>query len=122
MLFKFIVTIHLVFWVYMLLGPFISPWHAGIILFWIIPIIWALHILPFHVLGQYEEKVIGAEDLPKREKSIILNKAVCEIYPFMKPWFFLQELGDDLCYANPIGGQGMLILSAIISSRILLNK
>lgn len=122
MIFNIIVSVHILYWVYMLLGPFLGVAHASIILFWIIPLTWLIHILPFHVFGHYEERHIGAENLGKREKSIALNKAVCELFPFLRPWYDLQEFGDDWCYANPIGGQGMLILSAIISSRILLGK
>ena len=120
MFFNFIVAVHVLFWVYMLFGSFWGPRHAAIILFWLVPITWLVHILPFHILGQYEERELGIQDMDKHEKMVILNKAVCDIFPFLRPWFDVQELCEVSCYGNPIGGQGMLILSAILASRVLI--
>jgi hypothetical protein len=113
------VTFHILFWVYVIFGSFLGRIHARFILLWLIPFVWLLHMAPFHALFEYEAKSVGASDLGKREKLEAVNTEVISIFPFMEPFFTLQLWCEDNCAFNPIGGQGMLILGAIVASRVL---
>lgn len=115
------VTFHILFWVYVIFGSFWGKMHARFILLWLIPFVWVLHMAPFHVLFEYEAKSVGVSDLGKREKLEAVNAEVVSIFPFMEPFFTLQLWCEDNCTFNPIGGQGMLILGAIVAARVLVS-
>ena len=121
-MFILIITVHVLFWIYVLFGSFLGAKHAAIILFWIVPITWMVHILPFHIFGQFEERELGVSNLGKEEKSIAINKAISDIFPLLKPWYEVQEWGDRTCYANPSGGQGMLIIGSMLATRVLTQE
>lgn len=121
-MFEACVTFHIIFWLYLVFGSFFGPTHARFILLWLIPFIWLLHMAPFHVLFEYESTSLGLDPTdPHRQREEAVAEKVSEIFPFMKPVYGLQFWCEDNCTFNPIGGQGMIILGAIISSRIALN-
>ena len=121
MLLYFLMTIHTLFWAYVLFGSFVGPKHAAIILYWIIPAVWIVHMLPFHVLGKFEDEMLGTSHLHKSERFKIMLSELGDLYPFLKPWTDTQVWGEDNCIGNPLGAQGMLVLAAIIASRCIRN-
>ena len=112
LIFIFICLLHIFIWGFILFA-FINKTTAKFNLTVIIPLIYVLHILPFH----------------------ILTKMKCSLYPdsatnkvdiiniFLRiPKLFtsLQSTLDNICFKSPISPQGMLIFGALSSSYRLL--
>ena len=114
-LLKIIFIIHILFWIYLVFGSFISKDHARFILLWLIPGVYVLHMFRFHVLMTMEKKLIG----PGTEDEDVVDSLRKQL-PFMAPFLDLQAYLERNCFLSPLNGQGMVILGAIISSRILL--
>jgi len=114
-LFNFICLIHVLIWVFVLLA-FLNKNFAAINLYYFIPFIYILHILPFHIIEltkkkmdpeTWEEKVSGFNNM-----LFIPSKFVS-----------LNQYLEKHCYCSPISPQGMLIFGAISSAWSLkLNK
>jgi hypothetical protein len=122
-MFEACVTIHILFWLYVIFGSFLGQDHARFILLWLIPFVWLLHMAPFHILFDYESKMVGlSRATPLRQREEAVAVVVSGIFPFMRPVYDLQFWCQDNCTFNPIGGQGMIILGAIVASRIALKK
>ena len=114
-LLKLVFTVHVLFWVYLIFGSFISAYHAKFILFNLIPGVYILHMLKFHVLVNIEKNLIK----PCATIDDIISSMRIQI-PFINPFLDLQELLNKNCFLSPLNAQGMVILGAIISSRVLL--
>jgi hypothetical protein len=112
---------HACFWIYLILAPLCSRWHARFVLLWVIPFVYILHMLPFHLLHTYETESLGIEHLDVKEREEILADMTCDILPFLEPVFKIQFFCRDHCVFSPLSAQGMLILAAIISSNVLLR-
>lgn len=63
-----------------------------------------------------EKKLIGPGTTP----DDIIN-VMCSDFPITCPFFNLQKFLEQNCFMSPLTGQGMMILGAIISSRILIK-
>jgi hypothetical protein len=115
-LLRLVCIIHILFWVYLIFGSFISKGHARFILLWLIPGLYILHMYRIHVLMTIEKSLIGPDTTPDD-----ITRVMCDDFPIMCPFFELQRFLETNCFQSPLTGQGMMILGAIISSRILLK-
>ncbi len=106
--FKFLCLIHILIWLFILLA-FIDIRTANINLFYVIPAIYIIHFLPFHVIILLK-KIQYPNDWKKYAESFEDN---------MLPVYYFKKLSDTLakhCTLNPISPQGMMIFGAITSA------
>lgn len=114
---------HASFWVYVIVAPLCSKWHARFVLMWVIPFVYILHMLPFHILHKFESDSMGIAHLELKERENIIEQRTSDILPFLEPILKLQLWCRDNCTpgCSPLSAQGMLILATIISSNVLLR-
>lgn len=74
-------------------------------------------MLKVHLLVELEKKLAGSYTT-NEELSIKIRKCLPPIVPILD----LQEYLDENCFCSPLSAQGMLILAAIISSRVLVKS
>jgi hypothetical protein len=100
-MFVVLLTIHVLIWLFVVFA-FINNETAKFNLIFVIPIIYILHMLPFHILN--ELKLItnknAKEDTEKFEKFIG--------FYYIKKFF-------NKSFQNPLSPQGILILGSITS-------
>jgi hypothetical protein len=102
-------------WLFVLLA-FIDIRTATINLYIVIPIIYIIHILPFHVLTESKKIIIGDNWQKKVED---FHKALIIPDKFIN----LQKYLNKYCFFNPLSPQGMLLFGIISSSyRLYFNN
>jgi hypothetical protein len=107
-LFSILCYFHILIWIFILLA-FISIKTSKINLYIVIPIIYILHLLPFHILTETKKKVNKdnwEEDAESIDKKLIIP------YYFIK----LQNYLEKKCLYSPFSPQGMLLFGMISSS------
>lgn len=109
-LFNFIVLFHIFIWIFIMFA-FMNKKMASINLYYVIPTIYFLHILPFHILVYCKEKMY--EDWEEKDKDV--QKILIIPYLFSK----LQHYLEKNSFCSPISPQGMLIFGAISSAYVL---
>jgi len=100
--------IHILLWAFVMLA-FLNPVTAKINLYYFIPFIYILHILPFHILNKSKESLYGY-DWEKKANDLSNNLIIPG--QFVK----LQDKLDSFSFCSPISPQGMLIFGAITSA------
>tara|TARA_Y100000590_G_scaffold171157_1_gene195776 strand:+ start:65 stop:427 length:363 start_codon:yes stop_codon:yes gene_type:complete len=106
-LFFILVLIHILIWVFVLFA-FLKKKTAIINIKYVIPIIYIIHIFPFHFINKLKKKIYPNNC--KSENNKILKILVIP-YLFVK----LQEKFEDFSFASPITPQGMLIFGLLTS-------
>ena len=110
-IFIFLALIHVLVWAFVLLA-FIDKRLARINLLYVIPIIYLLHIFPFHFINSAKESIYP-NDWKDRANDIEKNMII--------PYLFKQIVNFfSFSFANPFSAQGMLIFGAITSGYRLL--
>jgi hypothetical protein len=108
----FLIYLHIFIWLVIVLGGFVSKRIATLNIYILIPLVFILHMLPFHVLNGGKYNIIKDEykgtDPPEVLKGI-------EDQIFIKKMFngLYNIFGNS--FQNPLSPQGMLILGFIIS-------
>ena len=111
--FNLICILHVLIWVFVFFA-FMNIKTAKINLYYIIPLIYVLHMLPFHILIEQKKKIY--KNQYKIKEDIFFKKShVINIIN-------LQQYLDKKCLFNPISPQGMMIFGALSSSYVLLNN
>ena len=110
---KLMFLVHTLFWFYMIFGSFISVAHARFILFWLVPITYAWQSLKVHLLVEAERYMVGSS----ATNDQIMTKMI-ELLPGSVHIKNMQHFLNENCFQSPLSAQGMIILSAIISSRV----
>ena len=105
--FKIICLIHIVIWAYILLAFTNKKW-ALINIYIIIPTIYILHMLPFHILEKMKERIYPRTYLDKKEH---FEKTLIIPHFFTKVTTFLEKN----CTFNPLSPQGMMLFGFISS-------
>lgn len=98
--------IHILIWGFVLLA-FLNKTLAKINIYFVIPIIYIIHLLPFHILETLKGKIYN-----KNQKNYYmekLSKILIIPYYFKRLSIFLNKH----CFLNPISPQGMLIFGLI---------
>ena len=113
-LFTILAIIHIFVWVFVLFA-FLNKKTAYFNLNYFIPLIYILHILPFHVLIKLKQQIYEPSELEKKE-NILYNLLI-----FPKVYKYMQSRLNTYCTFNPISPQGMLIFG-LISSYYSLKK
>ena len=106
-LFVVLCVVHIVVWTFVLLA-FLSRKTAAINLFVLIPAIYVLHLLPFHVLAKSKEMLCenAQESADTFSAFLILPKLFEDFSRFC----------EAQCTFNPISPQGMLVFGCITSA------
>ena len=113
-IFILISIIHVIIWAFVILA-FINKKTAYINIIYIIPFIYLIHILPFHILTESKKNIY-----PKtfEDEGMKINKIMIIPYYFIKVQTYLKKK----CTESPISPQGILIFGAITSSyRLILT-
>ena len=113
-LFNLIALIHILIWAFILFA-FMNINTASVNLFLIIPAIYILNILPFHIINIIKNKMYPND---WEEKASKVENCIFIVKYFRK----MQEYTDKHCFESPVSPQGMLIFGALSSAYVLLNK
>ena len=112
LLFISICLLHIFVWIFVL-SAFINKKTAKFNLIVLIPLIYILHILPFHILTKMKYSLY-----PNTATNKVDFINIILIIP--KLFTSLQSTLDKLCFMSPISPQGMLIFGALSSAYRLL--
>lgn len=114
LIFNILCITHVLIWIFILFA-FINRETAEINLYYVIPIIYILHFLPFHILTSLKEYV-EPENTFEKVKEFENGNLITKCYHIIKNYL-------NFCYFNPLTPQGMMILGAISSAwTIKLNQ
>lgn len=109
--FILLALVHTFIWVFVLLA-FINSSTAKINLYYLIPLIYILHIFPLHFINEAKQAMYPYD---WKERADEINNSMGIPGKFVK----LQKSLDKECFANPISPQGMLLFGAITSAWVL---
>jgi hypothetical protein len=112
-LFYLICLVHVIIWIFIMLA-FFNKKTAYINLFYIIPAIYILHILPFHILVSLK-KIMYPETYENMNDTFLENSS----FGLLNKYTELQKVLDKHCTFSPISPQGMIIFGAITSAYAL---
>lgn len=100
--------LHIFIWSFVLFA-FVNPKTAKFNLYYLIPLIYIIHIFPLHFINE-AKKQMYPNDWEERVDTVTDTLVI--------PGKFVsfQKSLDKKCFGNPIGHQGMLILGAITSA------
>jgi len=111
-LFGIICITHVLIWVF-ILTAFLNKKLAIINILIVIPMVYFLHILPFHVINEVKINVNEKQNSTENWETRV--KKIDEILIIPHYWVKLSDYLDIYSFANPISPQGMLILGYILS-------
>lgn len=106
LLFEYLCTIHIIFWLFVVFA-FVNVNSAKLNFFYVIPLVYLIHILPFHALEESKKQLYQNNYKEKQEEffdGIFVGLIIK-----------LQRNLDKYCFCSPISPQGMLILGALTS-------
>ena len=109
-LFLLVSLFHMAVWLFILFA-FLTKKTAYFNIFYLIPFIYVLHVLPFHILCKMEESMYP-DDYKERFDRV---GGYIGVIPLYKK---LEKLCENTTY-SPISPQGMLIFGAITSAYAL---
>jgi len=115
LIFFCICIIHVFIWMFVVFA-FVNKTASYYNLFYIIPIIYILHMLPFHILGKIKENIYKNKYKLKNEND---KSFKILLFPLIHNW--LKNIFKN-SFLNPFSPQGMLILGAITSAWRLKNN
>jgi len=115
LIFFCVCIIHVFIWIYVVFA-FVNKTASYYNLFYIIPIIYILHMLPFHILGKIKENIYKNKYKLKNEND---KSFKILLFPTIHNW--LKNIFKN-SFFNPFSPQGMLILGAITSAWRLKNN
>lgn len=98
---------HILIWGFVMLA-WLHPRAAAINLTVVIPLIYAVHMLPFHILTSAKQRM-RPETWGQDSKAIERALIVPVVFDHIRGFF-------EHSYANPLSSQGMLLLGAITSA------
>jgi hypothetical protein len=99
---------HIFLWAFVAFA-FLNPVTAKINLYYLIPFIYVVHILPFHILNKSKESLYGSD---WEDKANELSNALIIPGQFIE----LQNKLDSFSFCSPISPQCILIFGAISSA------
>ena len=103
-----ICLLHIAVWVFIILA-FLNKETATLNLYYVIPIVYVIHVLPIHVLNETKKNIYNS-DWKKRVNDV--SDALVIPAAFVK----LQDQLESKCFASPMSPQGLLIFGAISSA------
>lgn len=108
--------LHVLIWLFIVLA-FLNKTTAYYNLYYIIPAIYIIHILPFHVINKLKEDVYPVkEELENNMNNIHDGLVIPNVHSYFKDGVFKNS------FANPLSPQGLLLFGAISSAWSLKNN
>uniref|UniRef100_A0A6C0H0U2 Uncharacterized protein n=1 Tax=viral metagenome TaxID=1070528 RepID=A0A6C0H0U2_9ZZZZ len=111
LIFEYLCTIHVLIWIFILLA-FLDSNLAKLNFFFIVPGIYLLHILPFHIFVEIKKQIFKNDY--REKEDIFFNSS------FLYYLINLQRLLDKKCFLNPLSPQGMLVFGSLTSGYSIL--
>lgn len=111
--FELLCLIHIIIWLFVMLA-FLNKKTAEINLYYLIPFIYILHMLPFHILNSLKH-YIEPENTEKKIKDYENSNILSKNFYLFKDSIFKNSFG------NPLSPQGMMIFGAITCAWTLRN-
>jgi hypothetical protein len=111
MIFEVLCIVHVLIWVFVLTA-FVNKDCAYYNVYFVIPLIYIAHMLPFHILVSLKEKN-DPENHEKRQKEFN------EILIIPNIFTRITSKLEKNCFASPLSTQGMLIFGLITSIFVL---
>ena len=108
-LFILLALIHIIIWIFVMLA-FINSTTAHINVYYVIPIIYLLQILPFHLIVSLKKNIYNNDNERKENENKVFKSLVIP-YLFMEARKFFEKFS----YFNPLSPQGMMIFGLITS-------
>ena len=108
-IFIILCIIHVLVWAFVMLA-FLNKNTAYYNVYYIIPIIYLVQILPFHLIVSLKKNIYDKDTERKLNESTV-GKFLIIPYLFTK----IQEFFGKFSYFNPLSPQGMLIFGLITS-------
>lgn len=113
LLFVLVCIIHITVWMIVLFS-FLNKKMAYLNLYYFIPFIYIIHMLPFHILSTVEKNIYPNS---YEEKFNIIKK-----YSIVGKLYEKLNKKLNFCFFNPLSPQGMMILGSILSTyRLKIN-
>lgn len=94
------------------LFAFYSKGTARINLYFVIPVVYLLHIFPFHFGNALKAALLPTSWQQESEK---INQSI----PLVSQFTTVQKILSTYCFASPVSPQGMLLFGAISSAYAL---
>jgi hypothetical protein len=122
-LLQLLIIIHILIWLFIIFGGFISPTYSKHNIYSIIPLIYLLHMLPFHLLLESKLFIIN-----NNNKTSNNNKSNSKILKENEDKYIIPHIFDKMnnmfssSFANPLSPQGLLILGYIVNIYLLKYK
>ena len=107
-LFNALVIFHVLVWLFVLSSGFICDKFAKINIYIFIPLIYLLHLLPFHILDKCKSEMYKSNKKNKEQDIIFKRLVVPNLF------FKLRDKFSN-SFRNPLSIQGMLIFGLITS-------
>ena len=102
--------VHVAIWLF-IVTAFLNKETAYYNLYYIIPIIYIVHMLPFHIINSMKENIYP-EEVERTDK-------IKEMHGILIVPSIFEKVRDDFlskCFFNPLSPQGLLIFGAITSA------
>lgn len=109
--FELLCIVHILVWTFILVA-FVNKKTAEINLYYLIPFIYILHILPFHILVSLKH-IIEPENTEKKIKDYENNNIIASSFYYCRDNVFKNS------FFNPLSAQGIMIFGAITSAWVL---
>ena len=108
-IFIILCIIHVLIWAFVMLA-FLNKNTAYYNVYYIIPIIYIIQILPFHIIVSLKKDIYNQETDRKSNETTVNNSLII-------PYIFkqIQDFFGKYSYFNPLSPQGMLIFGLITS-------
>ena len=108
--------IHLLIWLFIAFA-FINKKTAYYNLYYVIPAIYVIHILPFHILNKLKENIYTSnEELQNNLNNMNDVLVIPNIHSYFQKEVFKNS------FFNPLSAQGVLLFGAISSAWSLKNN
>ena len=117
---EILIIFHVIIWIFVVFGGMISSNICKFIIFIMIPFIYIVHILPFHIIVETKLRIIEKEksdDLKNKSSHDLLTEI--EGRNIIINLFHKLQKALDFSLCHPLSAQGLLILGYIINVYLL---
>jgi hypothetical protein len=111
MIFEILCIVHVLVWVFVLTA-FLSKEMAYYNVYYVIPLIYIVHVLPFHIIITLKEKT-DPEHYKLHEEQFYEKLIIPKLFRNVT-----NKL-EKFCFASPLSTQGMLIFGLLTSVFVL---
>ena len=111
MIFEVLCVVHVLIWVFVLTA-FVNKQWAYYNLYFVIPFIYLVHILPFHIIITLKQKS-DPENYKSHEEEFYETMIIPKMFRSLTSGL------ENFCFASPLSTQGMLIFGLLTSIFVL---